>query len=461
MRRWVALALAIPACSSPPDPTIPPREEIGPPRPAATVLCFPPFSDFAQDRFVLADLDLGVSCPVFLEQDECILGIYDDCTDPSRSSRQWVGMIDSKEMTDRLEFAIHQGPGAVAARPPQCCSGELVDSTWALLRCTLTADCDNASDTAHVGAYLERVEDAPTPWGTVRSPVSVAPNETLVDLAYVSGAQQVWALARDQILVQRLDGGTATTLPVAVTDGTRLLLAKDENTAYVADGPNLLRIDTGSKDLIGTTDVGAPIDLLAYTTRGILVGVRDGQETVLTLRDTGVPESIIGMLTVDQLSAVVPVPEGTERSAFVAAEADGDLLVLTGTLAIDQEELIEKPARALFGLEAGIVGYFAECSELSAARHCYFEKNIFSTEPPRRIGIPDVGMLVDALPIEDRVLFAGTGSYLAVFDRREWRPLVQRRVPLEGAVKLARDRTTGEVFALEAAGGRVARISPN
>lgn len=461
MRLWIALALAASACSSPPDPTIPPREEIGPPRPAATVLCFPPFSDFAQDWFVLADLSLGVSCEVFLEQDECILGIYRDCTDPSATSRQWVGMIDSKDMTDHLEFTVHQGSGSVSGRPPKCCSGDLVDQTWARLDCTLTSACNSPSDDAHAGAYLERVDPSATPWGTVGTPVAVAPERTLVDFAYVSGASQLWAVARNAILVHPLEEASTTTLPITVTDASLLVLADHQNTAYVADGTLLHRIDTRSKSLIGTTDVGGQIELFTHTSNGLVVGIRNGQETLLTLRDSAVPETVVGEATLDRLSAVVAVPDGTERSAFVAAEADGDLLVLTATLAMDRRELLDKPARTLFAVGEGVVGYFAECSELSTARHCYFEKNVFSSERPRRIGIPDAEMLLDALPAGDQVLFAGTGGNLVVLDRQDWRPLVQKRVPLEGAAKLAIDAQTGEVFALTEGSGLVQRINPN
>jgi hypothetical protein len=446
------LALAAIACSSPPPPAIPPREEIGPPLPAANE-CFPPYTRFAQDWFVLADLDLGVSCRVFLEQDECVLGIFDDCTDPSATSRQWVGRIDSAMMRDQLELHIFEGTGAVLGRPPKCCSGELVDMAWARLDCTLTADCGNPNDKVHVGAVLE-AENDDGPFADVMQTEEFATTAMLLDVALLPARRELWAIGTNAIFVHPL-GGTSITIG-NVGAAKRLVVAPDEGTAFVADGSQLLRIDTAQREVTQTFDVGSAIQLLEFSNFGIVVGETAGNETTLALHRRGNISTVDAEGRLPKLAAIVEIPGGTPARAFVAAPVGGDLIVLTSSLTMTGPAVkLEKPARALFAVGTSI-GFLAECSDRSTELHCWFELDPMGTI--RRTGIPDIGPIMDAAWEEsrDRMIFSGE-SGLGVLDRAEWRPLVQRRVPLAMGGPVA---TAGnDLYVLSPTGGAATRFT--
>src|SRR5262249_11798300 len=85
------VACLLVACSSPPPPLIPSRDAIGPPR-EADRNCPISFERFAQAYFRIADLDRATSCIGYIEQDECILALFRDCT--YDHPRSWQGFID-------------------------------------------------------------------------------------------------------------------------------------------------------------------------------------------------------------------------------------------------------------------------------------------------------------------------------------------------------------------------------
>ncbi len=433
LRRLECLAgLALLACSSPPPPTIPPRDVVGPPLPVANS-CLPPYTTFAQDWFILADLDLGTSCRVFLEQDECVLGIYRDCTDPSPNPRQWVGAIDSAMMKDQLEFQIYEGNGTVVGRPPKCCNGRLIDLDWARLDCHLTA-CDNVTDTIHVGAEIER-EVTPDPFATTAGTEMIA-SGPLGDFALLAAKRELWAITRNAIVVHPL-GGTSSMLG-SVTDAQHLALAPDEATAYVSDGSKLLRIDTVARTIVETVDLGSRIELLECSTRGVVAGTVDGDMMTVSIRRAGSLATVDAEATMPRLLSIVDLPGGDSDRAFLAAPASGHLAVLTSTLAAGAgAPSVNTPVRALFTVDDDTIGLLAECSERSTAKHCWFEIDPLGGTI-RRTGIPDIGDIVDAAydATRDRVVFSGDRGGLAVLDRARWRPQVQRRVDLAGVGSL-------------------------
>jgi hypothetical protein len=431
-----ALLLALIACSSPPPPTIPPRSDIGPELPAATA-CFPPYnSSFAHDWFVLADLDLGVSCRVFLEQDDCVLGIFRDCTDPSPMLRQWVGVTSTEMTRDLLEFSVFHASGTIVGRPPKCCEGELIDDTWASLDCFETA-CGAPTDVFHVGAQLER-ETGPMPFAerTQREELSGATD--IVDFVVLPAKQEIWAVSDSEILLHTLQGNTRSL--ANVTDPERLIASTDGNTIYVADGNDLIRIDATVPQVVETIDAGGPIEILERSTRGIVVGAVSANQTVLTLRRPNSIATIDGQSMFPRLAAVIEIPNGTEARAFFAAPVDvrGDLMVLTSSLSQGSgAPNVERSPRAFHAVGAGVIGYLADCSERSTEGHCWFEIDLASNDI-RRTGIPDIGDITDAAhdAVNDRIVFSGPEG-LAALDRATWRPLVQARVPFDDLTRLA------------------------
>lgn len=153
--RWVLVGALASACSAPEGP--PPLDEsLRPPRYLAAK-CAPVDDVTRQDGVTtnafLADLDIGRSCEIFLERDECVLAIFHDCT---MTGRQWVGT--ATQDTDKVSISLSpMFERAPAMAPPRVCTGSLVPSrvdpragTW--------LDCEGAAYPR--GLYLERKDFA-------------------------------------------------------------------------------------------------------------------------------------------------------------------------------------------------------------------------------------------------------------------------------------------------------------
>lgn len=226
-----ALSAVAAACDPPGPASLPPAEQVGPPSPAAFA-CSPPYARFAGRAFRWADLDQGRSCSVFLEQDECVLGVYRDCT--ASAAREWQGEIDAANSIRLRSFS----PGAHSpmARQPRCCTGALERPSegpaWARLHCS-TVDCASPHHGDHLGLYLEAAE-AVRPQGTIGA-------EAQLDGPVVS-AQGPFALIAGQGLaadgVWRVDGPAPRRVR-SVADGRVIALAPSEQ-VWLATGARVL-----------------------------------------------------------------------------------------------------------------------------------------------------------------------------------------------------------------------------
>ncbi|MEO1233087.1 MAG: hypothetical protein AAFZ18_29755 [Myxococcota bacterium] len=144
-------------CDPPAASELPPAELVGPAPPAANA-CVPPYARFANDTFLWADLDRGRSCTVYLEQDECVLGVFRDA-DCGGDEREWRGTIDGDDRI-RLRALYPPGTAGLLPRSPQCCDGILLRAhdvpPSSQLSCQLRS-CGNPADADHLGIQLERV----------------------------------------------------------------------------------------------------------------------------------------------------------------------------------------------------------------------------------------------------------------------------------------------------------------
>lgn len=165
LRRATLIALAVTACGSPGNPGLPPAGAL-PPEPAANTCA--PALQVARDWFHLADLMSGNSCPVYLEQDECVLGIYADCT-VRAGSRQWLGRISA----DR-DLALTAHVGAAASGPT--CTGQLSGESE---RSRFDLACNTGSNQPVSRLVLER---------RLENPPALGSGGRLVDVAPISGA---------------------------------------------------------------------------------------------------------------------------------------------------------------------------------------------------------------------------------------------------------------------------------
>lgn len=169
---WCLALGALAACEAPPAPPGPPMEKLPPLESAST--CSPGAKLVNReakppDKFYFADLETDKSCEVFLEEDECIIGIFDDCTweaqgidpmvpesSPARQ-RQWIGRLN--------DMGSHKGMldlNPLYGTPPTMnrlthCFGEVdeIGSSQASARLT----CGNN----HRGFYLEKRDMAAKP----------------------------------------------------------------------------------------------------------------------------------------------------------------------------------------------------------------------------------------------------------------------------------------------------------
>jgi hypothetical protein len=168
-----------------------PPEEAFPPLEAAADC--PPVLRFAHDWFHFADLKQGHSCKTFLEQDECMLAIFRDCSVRSPDQlRQWQGVLSSER---RVELEPVSNSATLTS--PGTCRGTLEDegSTPRLF-----LSCPGAQP-PHPGIHLEAVDRDALPFGEQGPKLEVAELEAGVsarfrDLAVVEngGRREIWAL---------------------------------------------------------------------------------------------------------------------------------------------------------------------------------------------------------------------------------------------------------------------------
>jgi hypothetical protein len=112
------LLLAAAACGPPPAPDL--RVDAAPPPPAAST-CEPPFERFGPGAVRVTDLERNATCITNLDRDECIIGIFDDCTTPDPAlRREWQGRIRS----DRVALtAFYVGSTDAPPTAPTSCTG--------------------------------------------------------------------------------------------------------------------------------------------------------------------------------------------------------------------------------------------------------------------------------------------------------------------------------------------------
>lgn len=109
-------------------------------------------SPFGNAPFHLQDMDSKRVCEVYLEQDECVVAIWEDCTVlAANTQRSWQGRID---LTPNMPARVWlQSTSRGSAQPPAICQGRLeleAETPRALL------DCER-SDTGQYRMYFERV----------------------------------------------------------------------------------------------------------------------------------------------------------------------------------------------------------------------------------------------------------------------------------------------------------------
>lgn len=256
--RWVLpLALLAAACGDPSAPQLPPRDQIGPPDEAAKPeACVPPYPmGFGDEWYLLADLDRGVACFAYLERDECILGVFIDCTDPSEDRRQWQGRVTNESIAELAPVYRSAQDSSRLTRPPRCCHGAVVSSgttSYARLDCQL-ATCRHPADLSHAGLYFERYDPAANPAAAIAATSYEASG--LVDVAFDPEAQRLWAVSSDALYSFAVDG---TRQMQSSLSGATIVAARG-GIAYAAADRQLVVASAGGTT---TVDLPGPVQVL-------------------------------------------------------------------------------------------------------------------------------------------------------------------------------------------------------
>jgi hypothetical protein len=148
--RRLAPVMMLVACGAPPAPDF--DVDAALPTPAAAT-CEPPFERFGPGAVRVTDLQREETCITELDRDECIIGIFDDCTEPSADlRREWQGRIRGNGV-DLEAFYVGERPPPASA--PVSCTGTISMSSG-----RIDATCTPAPGTggAHEGLLVELVD---------------------------------------------------------------------------------------------------------------------------------------------------------------------------------------------------------------------------------------------------------------------------------------------------------------
>lgn len=438
----ILIAVAALGCDPPEAPDLFPT---APPPPAAND-CVPPYARFANAPFLWVDLDRGASCTVFLEQDECVLGLFrDGC---GGDEREWRGAIDGEDRI-RLQALYPPGNGALLPRAPRCCDGLLIrsadDPPWAQLTCQ-TRSCGASSDADHLGLALERSESTPDRLrlvSEVRLPGPIVDGEGLYALVSGGGSEVdgVWSLEDAPRRVR------------TILDGQQL--AEGGVRVWVATGA---RVDGG--------DVSIPLE-------GALSGLVGTSEGIAFIRDT----TLVHYRPDAPGGGVVHTSTRTESPLGLAADREegriylltrSHLVTLDPQLQIVDRQTLELPffrtPRAQGEVAEGRVWIVAACHEADLRERCVWSIET-SSGAVRRVSIPDVEQIGAPTRAGDQWWIPDASGALHLVDAETLRPLLSSPFSVPGPAAFVSpmdgvgrhrvlERAGPRVWTVEAAGGR-------
>lgn len=328
-------ALFFAACSGPDAPIIPDQSVIGPPAAAGDHCPKEAVTRFAQRWFRVADLDTGRECTGFIEQDECVVALFRDCTDPiSKPARSWQGSIDKLKHLNLARTT--ESANGVMARSPTECSGELtIDvnepiDTWAKLTCKIPMG-------KHGGFYFERIDEELPPFAHIDNSKRIVlfpdpPSENqLPDFEILQGRDEIWALvATGEQQLSGLytgsinDARLTKSARIGFTRATHLVISEDESYALIADNNQLARLDIAGTSSI-TVNLGQKIKDVAIAR---VRGASGSGSRVLVALSVGSPgNERTELRALDPLTLAVTTPAAKlfdgEVSQLVAFDEEG------------------------------------------------------------------------------------------------------------------------------------------
>ena len=454
-----------------------------PPTAAADVLCVDPgfARDVGQARFRLVDMDLGRSCEVFLEQDVCVLAIFDDCTDPSSQRREWQGQALTNRTVRLAPLYPDDATGVIIPRAPACCEGPVFPSTgateWMRLDCRFSS-CNNGNR-AHTGLFLTRdVLDAPAFRATASEAVTAATTgANAVDALWDPDRGEGWLGWTNRGLYVRAADGDATPIESGLPAGH---LAQNSQAVFAGGGLDLARVDKAQRVVTRRANLPGALLAMTYVPEGLLVAV-DG--TMSDRPDR--PQSLLVLYATDTLE---PTLQSTHdgRLTGLAAGPTGGIAVAT----FDDPPRLEVIDRALSAaatiamsalrelsvdnvspskpimLAPNRVGFIAPCFEEAGNAgkiHCFYEHLLDNPDGERseRIGVPDEDRLADVAISHDGSLVWLTGAEGRVhqLERTPVRPQPQALTIVDHDVD-AIVTVNNDIWVLSANAGRLTILTP-
>lgn len=398
------------ACDAPPAPPAPSH----PGAPPAAATCTPPYERFGNTEVVWADLDLGRSCTAYLEQDECVLGIWRDCTTPT--PREWRGRVTGS----RVEMRALHPAGSSLPRKPDCCHGEIVETDDGR---RIDFACSSGACTDEIDLVGHTLETGPrVPAGLLSSEGALPGVMKQVRDGHgllASGdptRDGVWSLAP---LERRLALDSAEAFAI---DGAGRPWARSDTRLFGPDGSaHDLPSDTQAMSARATT-------ALVATEGGQIIEYGPGGQ-LAQMQLTDLPGSVSGLAS----SAEGEVAILTERPAFVIRvdfEAASEL---------DRHpvpELTGAPGDAAF-VDAQLL-FTGRCHATSAERRCLF-RLAPGASALERSALPEAGSvdLPIRLSAQRWLLASGAGPLYPLLDG-SLRPEVRRAIPNDAPVSLTR-----------------------
>ena len=421
------------------------------PTPAADVLCNDPgfVQDIGPDRYRLVDMDQGKSCPVFVEQDDCVVAIFRDCTDDSTTPREWQGRARTDGSLRLDPLTPPTALGTALLRQPRCCEGPIVASSidvegateWALLDCR--DDVCESANRRHTGLYLTRNTTITAALSVLRTAqiAAAGPASRSVSGVWDSVRRQSWwGWGASGGLYVSDEMGDAALVDASLSVDA---LAQSSDRVFAIGGQRLSSFD---KQIRTATVLERPGSLSAVTAlqEDVLVAVELDDSSVLELRDGETLSLLFERPLSGTVTGLAPRPGG---GTIVTVDDPARLVVLTASLAVSQT--IEMGKFTDLGVEDVVpfaprfvdrdrVAFAGACYRLSSKVHCYFEHDL-SNDSTRteRIGVPEESRLMDVLVsepsptadpgFERNVWLAGFDGAVHRIERRLGAPFVRPR----------------------------------
>jgi hypothetical protein len=455
VRASLALILVFAAgCSGPGAPTIPEREQIGPPEAAGDHCPRKVVPRFGQAYFHVADLDLGRTCIGFVEQDECVVALFRDCTDQvAETPRSWQGTIDD---TGRIHLErTNETTATVIPRAPTECNGTLQTEQEGRIRTWAKLDCHITQGT-HGGFYFEKVENPAEPYvrldeREIELLANPGDEDVITDFAVLGQRNQIWALVDAANAIGLYTGATTAAQlsrsSLALDKPIRLIVDDAETTAIVADVRNVHRLDPVTMTVTSTREA-SDIRAAELTSAGVLLALASGQNrTTLRFRH---PITLAPLgpapLTIDgRVKRIVPLfEEGTRAVALLTFD--------TVSVKLFDAQLMEPMTPdALPAIPDEAVSITGEQKVVFSALEggALFSMRISDGFAPVKVLLPLTNVEDMMWHEQERILLVSTReNQLYPFDVEAERPLLQAVVPLETEISLLRTDASGRLYGL-------------